>query len=176
MSDRWTTADYAAYKSAGCPEGWEPPKKCPEDIIVPMPTGKLLASFAVDIPIHRTERRVTTGRCKRTTVKRPDLGVTFASLTEERFFEHLRGLEGVTHIDIHPVFTLPGGIRYHGDFISWRTLPHGERAGSAWEVKGSEKHAKATAIRRMKRLFDAHHPLSPLRVVIADGNGWREIP
>ena len=159
MSRSWTTEQYHHYLAT-----LEEPKDKP-----------LADSFA---PTVRVEKRISTGRCKRTTVKRPDLGVTFASLTEERFFEHLRGLEGVTHIDIHPVFTLPGGIRYHGDFISWRTLPHGERAGSAWEVKGSEKHANATAIRRIKRLFDSAHPMAPLRIVIWDraGKAWREIP
>ncbi len=72
----------------------------------------------------------------------------------------------IAHIDIHPTVTV-AGIRWRPDFCIWQeygvpATAHG-RAGVVFfeEVKGV-----ATEPFKIKRkLFDAHHPCKPLRVV-----------
>ena len=69
------------------------------------------------------------------------------------------------HIDAHPAFTLPGGIRYRADLMI-----HTEDRIIVEDVKG---RSPGTDFKRIKRLFDAYHPLAPLVVVTRAKGEWR---
>ena len=174
MSRAWSTEELAAYVKAGSPEGWEPPKFQP--MVCTCPSPSCLLHGYPSPPKTRTEKRVTTGRCKRIIVRDPRVGCAFDSLTEFRRWEWLIAQPDVVHVDVHPIFDVQGE-RYHGDFLVWRRSGRDDVwADAVEEIKASEKHARATDIRRMKRLFDAHHPLSPLRIVYWDNpnKAWKE--
>lgn len=107
-------------------------------------------------------------------------GIRFDSLAEREFYALLKADKGVVHIDVHPTITLPGGIRYKPDFLVWRSgwtaidnvgfLPPDTDAlrGEIIEVKGKV----LPEFRRLRKLFDASHPLAPMRVVRKDGKFW----
>lgn len=93
-------------------------------------------------------------------------GIRFDSKAERIFYEETWKMDPtVTHIDCHVKITLPGGIRYELDFIVWRG-----KVPEAVEVKGKE----TTDFRRMRKLFDAFHPLSPMKVIrkLRKRQGW----
>ena len=69
-------------------------------------------------------------------------------------------LGAARHIDVHPMLTLPGGIRYCADFLIWYAC--GEVGIE--DVKAPPIAAKSE-FRRIKKLVDAYHPAGPLRVV-----------
>jgi len=147
MSERWTSEQYQEYVRTG---------KEPESVAV-----------------GRVEKRVTRGRHHRVTVHRPDLGLSFASLTEERRYDWLVEQPEVVHVDVHPIFQLPNGLRYCGDF-----LIHFAPLGGGFvpkcrveDVKGRQKIS--TAFRRLKRVFDQAHPFSPLVVVRWQDKQWK---
>lgn len=125
-------------------------------------------------PSERTVKRVTSGRCKRLIVRRPELGNRAMTGTEEAWW--LAHREQFAHIDLHPTLTLAGGIRYTADFCGWEQemnvgwLPH------LYEIKASEKHARATDIQRIAALC-REHPLGPLHVVWTEDGGhtWQEL-
>lgn len=94
------------------------------------------------------DRRVTTGHCHRLIPVRSD-GLKFDSKTEERFYNWLCEQGG--HIDIHPVLTLAGGIRYRPDFMVWKG---GEIV--VYDVKGSRKLAHGTEMQRIVKLVKLH--------------------
>ncbi|MCP4493341.1 MAG: DUF1064 domain-containing protein [Gammaproteobacteria bacterium] len=105
-------------------------------------------------------------------------GISFDSLTERDFYRHLKGTHAYAatiHIDAHPIFTLTGGIRYAADFMvtaAWVSDGVECKRSSVYDVKGRKP---GTDFWRLKKLFDACHPLAPLRVVRRDGKGWREV-
>ena len=98
-------------------------------------------------------------------------GISFDSETERDFYRHLRDRGTPGHIDAHPAYTLPGGIRYTADFMVSYMAPGGAVI-DVYDVKGRKPE---TDFWRMKKLFDATHPLAPLRVVRREGKGWREV-
>jgi len=98
-------------------------------------------------------------------------GFSFDSMVERDFYLWLREDPVVNHIDVHPVFSLPGGIRFTADFIGWYTkdaLPQCE----VIDVKGMRPK---TDFIRMWKLFNATHPLGPLVVVSRKNGKWREM-
>ena len=98
-------------------------------------------------------------------------GISFDSKTERDFYRHLRDRGTPGHIDDHTYFRLPGGIRYCADFTVSYMAPGGIVA-DVYDVKGRKP---GTDFWRLKKLFDATHPLAPLRVVRREGKGWREV-
>jgi len=129
----------------------------------------------------RTEHRVTGSRHNAIRVHRPDLGVTFRSLTEERRHDHLVARQDVVHLDYEPLFRMPSGNTYRADFLVWTcacTCCHKPACGvcakgdhypvAEWveDVKAPGK--LGTAFLRARREFDAWHPLAPLRVISWD--------
>lgn len=80
----------------------------------------------------------------------------FDSKAEATFYAETKLDPEVTHIDHHVIVTLPGNIRYELDFIVWRG-----RTPEAVEVKGKA----TTEFNRMRKLFDAFHPLAPMKVL-----------
>lgn len=105
-------------------------------------------------------------------------GIRFDSFAEREFYALLKADKGVLHVDVHPTLTLPGGIRYKPDFLVWRA-PMDIHDGyltirasvHVYEVKG----AITQDFRRMRKLFDATHPLAPLKVIQKRGRAWVEI-
>ena len=180
----WTTEDFAAYVKAGSPEGWEPPRKMPPPVCTCPSPSCLLHGYPAPPEDERpqaarTEKRAG-GRIPRTIVDATaEVGCKFDSKAEARRYDWLMAREDVVHVDVHPIFTLPGGIRYCADFLVWTPwveavyLGAGEH-GRVWaeDVKG---RAPSTAFRRVRRLFDAHHPLAPMRVVVWRKGEWQEI-
>lgn len=138
-------------------------------------TGKAPVSASKGDPCERTVTEVTTGRHHRKLVKRADVGVTFASLTEERRFDYLMGLPEVVHVDIHPVLSLPHGIRYHADFLVHRMKWQADK--EFWtgvrieDVKS--KRSMTTDFRRLKKIVDDSHPFGPLFVVRWINKQWK---
>jgi len=158
---RWTAEEYQRYLLTGEEPTTEPDPGLPKR--------------------GRTEKHVRAGRCHRVTVRRPDVGVTFDSLTEERRYDWLLAQPDVRHVDVHPVVSLPGGIRYRSDFLVYGPREDDTALLGAvplWleDVKGSAK--LPTEFRRIRKLFDSHHPRAPLRVVIWDSGEktWKEVP
>lgn len=98
-------------------------------------------------------------------------GHLFDSKMEAEYYEILKSqtmIGGqIQHIDVHPVMTLPGGIRYKPDFmIYWVTS----------EIEVIDVKGVMTKDFKIKRkLFDETHPLAPLVVVQKRGGEWREI-
>ena len=114
---------------------------------------------------ERTVKEVNTGRHHRKLVKRSDLGITFDSLTEERRYDFLKAQSGVLHIDPHPLFQLPHGIRYQADFLVY--------FGASVRVEDvKSKRGVTTEFRRLKAIFDDAHPFSPLYVVQYVNGNW----
>jgi hypothetical protein len=122
----------------------------------------------------RTEKRVAGSRRNAVLVRRPDVGVTFRSLSDERRYDWLMAQPETLHVDVYPMISLPGGIRYQADFLVWEdgcgelvAAPHGccsaGPTAHVEDVKGPP--TLDTAFRRIRALFDAAHPLGPLRVV-----------
>lgn len=126
-------------------------------------------------------RRMTTAQFKALHVgkrrpkfnaKRCDMdGIRFDSLAEREFYAILKAAKGVLHVDVHPTLTLPGGIRYKVDFVAYLRDAEGRQGVIAYEVKG----AVTQDFRRMRKLFDAVHPLAPLKVLRKTKKGWEEI-
>ncbi len=127
---------------------------------------------------HEQEREVVevkTGRMHRKMVKRPDVGVTFASLTEERRYDWLMAQPDTEHVDVHPIFTLPHGIRYHADFLVHLDLSYlgfTQLQMRAEDVKS--KRSMTTAFKRLKAIFDDSHPWAPLWIVQWIDGRWVE--
>ena len=108
-------------------------------------------------------------------------GISFDSKTERDFYRHLKAGVYTSHIDAHPTFTLPGGIRYTADFVAYQyprppvstTTTSGKpRPTLVYDVKGRKP---GTDFWRLKKLFDASHPLAPLRVVRKLRGAWVEV-
>jgi len=92
-------------------------------------------------------------------------GFTFDSQMEAARYEYWRlylKAGEILHLDVHPVVTLPGAIRWTLDFCVWVRLENGRGLHCIYEdVKGF-----ATPDFKMKRrLFDSHHPAAPLQVM-----------
>lgn len=94
-------------------------------------------------------------------------GIKFDSRAEGEFYKLLKSISEVKHIDVHPTVTLPGGIRYKPDFMVYL---HDNRI-AFYEVKG----AVSQDFRRMRKLFDASHPMGPLQVWRKAGKRWEKI-
>ena len=98
-------------------------------------------------------------------------GISFDSKTERDYYRDLRDGPDEVHIDVHPIFTLPGGIRYCADYMVTQRIA-GRPWSDVYDVKGRKP---GTDFWRIKKLFDATHPLAPLRVVRRKGKGWQEV-
>ncbi len=102
-------------------------------------------------------------------IRRPIIdGIRFDSATEARRYQELRADQGIEHVDVHPVVTLPGGIRTSWDFLVFRV---GQWEPWLEEIKG---RPPGTDRMRIIRLHRATHPL-PLRVLLWRGREWKEI-
>lgn len=127
-------------------------------------------------PPEREVVEVTTGRMHRKMVKRPDVGVCFASLTEERRFDWLVVQDEVIYVDVHPVLSLPFGLRYHADFlVHWvehPDKPPGYVHRRIEDVKS--KRSMTTDFKRLKKIVDSSHPFGPLVVVQYIDGQWVE--
>ena len=95
-------------------------------------------------------------------------GLKFDSRVEADRYGFLKTAAGVRWVDVHPVFTLPGGIRYRADFCVWSL----DGPPLVEDVKGAKP---GTDFWRIKQLFDASHPLSPLMVVRRRKGEWESI-
>jgi len=96
-------------------------------------------------------------------------GIRFDSLAEAAYYEALKLDPEVTHIDCHVPVTLTGGLRLSVDFIVWRL-----KVPEAVEIKGKETNE----FKRMRKLFDAVHPLAPMLVLkrrYGGLGGWERI-
>lgn len=113
-------------------------------------------------------------------------GIKFDSLAEREFYALLKADKGVLHVDVHPTVTLPGGIRYKPDFCVIRAkgwTDHRDSPYHKWERTWDDlrleyyevKGAVTQDFRRMRKLFDATHPLAPLKVLRKTKRGWEEI-
>lgn len=107
-------------------------------------------------------------------------GHRFDSLTEGARYEYWKArlkVGNIAHIDVHPVVTLPGGIRYTPDFGIWvdSACWDGSVCARFEDVKG----VVTEAFKLKRKLFDATHPAAPLSVVkgrkTARGYVWTEI-
>lgn len=94
-------------------------------------------------------------------VKKVIDGITFESLAEAEMYQLIK--PDYDHVDCHVPVSLPGGLRLNIDFIGWKGT-----TGEAIEVKGK----LCDSFVRMRKLFDAFHPLAPLKVYRKNGNGW----
>lgn len=94
-------------------------------------------------------------------------GHRFDSKMEAARYSYLKLLPEVKHIDVHPVVTLPGGVRWTLDFCVWL------EGDELWyeDVKSPPTAAK-TDFRRNRQQFDQLHPAAPLRVVSRKGKAW----
>ena len=137
MSDRWSAKQYQDYLRTGRTPDVEPKER---EVV-----------------------EVSGGRHRRKLVRRPDLGLTFDSLTEERRYDALKENPRVVHIDVHPIFQLPHGIRYTADFLIHF------RDGYCRVEDVKSRAADTTEFRRLKQIFDTSHPFAPLYVV-----RWRD--
>ena len=99
-------------------------------------------------------------------------GFRFDSKVEAEFYRYLKALKSageVEHIDVHPIFTLPGGIRFQPDFlVFFKAETEGSGNIAVYDVKG----VLTAQARDRKRLFDASHPLAPLIIVRKKGKRW----
>lgn len=87
-------------------------------------------------------------------------------------FKLLKADQDTDHIDVHVPVTLPGGIRLNVDFIVWKKFNSTKsNVPEAIEVKGFS----TIDFNRMRKLFDAFHPLSPLRVFRKKGGKWENL-
>ena len=94
-------------------------------------------------------------------------GHTFDSKAESEYFGLLKlkiRAGEIKYIDVHPVVSLPGGIRWKLDFFIY--YPDGKI--EAIDIKGFE-----TQVFKMKqKLFNQFHPLAPLKVITKKGGSW----
>lgn len=97
-------------------------------------------------------------------------GISFDSKTERDYYLNLKA-DTAQHVDVHPTFTLTGGIRYTADFMVSQIIG-GRPWVDVYDVKGRKP---GTDFWRLKKLFDATHPLAPLRVVRKVRGGWQEV-
>lgn len=97
-------------------------------------------------------------------------GIKFDSKAEREYYLLLKADKEVVHIDVHPIITLPGGIRYKPDFLVYQRLEN-LRWAQFHEVKGIVK----PEFKRLRKLFDATHPLAPMVVVRKTKKGWEWI-
>ena len=93
-------------------------------------------------------------------------GIAFDSLTERDRYLWLKDQPEVEYVDVHPAFTLPGGVRFTADFLVYTD-------GGTWaeDVKGRRP---GTDFNRTWKTFNFHHALAPLIVVRRKGKGWKE--
>jgi len=156
VTDHYAAGDYAAWCNAGCPGSLD------EFVRARHVATTVLDAIKSTAP---SVTRVTTGRCHRTLVRDPAWGNRALTGTEARWYrEHVGEF---AHVDVHPVLTLSGEIRYVADFLGWKRGPLPFVSSVLVEVKGSEAKAKETAVRRLVALC-REHPLGPLVVT------WRE--
>ena len=99
-------------------------------------------------------------------------GISFDSIAEADFYDHLKFLKQVGEVeyfDVHPVFLLTGNIKYEADFTVYWT-PTGDKICpiEVVDVKGVETRDFVNK----KKLFDATHPLSPLCLIKRRGKDW----
>jgi len=100
-------------------------------------------------------------------------GFRFDSKMEAKRYAYWKLLQQageVLHIDVHPVVSLPGGIRWTLDFAVW--FPDG---CVLFEDVKSPPTANRTEFRRMRKQFDLLHPAAPLSVVTLRKKRWIEI-
>ena len=124
-------------------------------------------------PPEREVVEVKTGRHHRKLVKDANVGVTFDSLTEARRYDWLVALPHVIHVDVHPVLTLPHGIRYFADFLVHMKYEGGGR----WPLRIEDVKSKkglTTDFKRLKKIVDDVHPFGPLVVVQWLNGAWKE--
>ena len=101
-------------------------------------------------------------------------GIRFSSMAEAELYQLLKADEKTLHIDAHVPITLPGGLRFNIDFILWKKIDKSESSDvvsgvvEAIECKGFETEV----FKKLRRLFDSTHPLSPLIVFRKEGNKW----
>lgn len=114
-------------------------------------------------PVTELGKRVNAGRHHRIIPTRAD-GLKFDSLTEARRYDYLRFTPEVAHVDIHPTLTLACGVRYRVDFIAWWKTAAGPLIPVAEDVKGSEKLARTTEMKRLMMLV-RQHPIRELHMV-----------
>jgi hypothetical protein len=91
-------------------------------------------------------------------------GIRFDSTAEAEFYVSLKQDPSVHHVDCHVPVTLSAGLRFNVDFFVYRKDDFVE----AIEVKGKE----TSEFKRMRKLFDAVHPLAPLKVFQKKGKKW----
>lgn len=91
-------------------------------------------------------------------------GIRFDSKAEAEFYRILKQDSSISHVDCHVPVTLNAGLRLNIDFMVYRTNQYVE----AIEVKGKE----TSEFKRMRKLFDAVHPLAPLKVFQKKGKKW----
>jgi len=101
-------------------------------------------------------------------------GHKFDSKVEAARYVYLKMLPGIEHIDVHPVVTLPGGVRWQLDFGIWGANADGTLILRYEDVKSPPTAAK-TEFRRARQQFDECHPARPLNVVIRKGKCWHNI-
>lgn len=99
-------------------------------------------------------------------------GIRFDSTAEAEFYSVLKSDPSVFHVDCHVPLTLSAGLRLNVDFLVYffnkETDYHWVEA---IEVKGKE----TSEFKRMRKLFDATHPLAPLKVFQKKGKQWVNI-
>lgn len=151
MSETWSAEDYQTYLNTG-----KEPEKEPKQV-----------------SREREVVEVRGGRHHRKLVRRPDLGLTFDSLTEERRYDWLIAQPEIVHVDVHPILQLPHGIRYQADFcVHFAPLGGGFMPCCRVEDVKS-KRGMTTEFRRLKRIFDQTHPFAPLVVVQWISKQWK---
>ena len=94
-------------------------------------------------------------------------GIRFDSTAEAEFYSALKSDPSVFHVDCHVPLTLSAGLRLNVDFLVYRK----DEFVEAIEVKGKE----TSEFKRMRKLFDATHPLAPLKVFQKKGKQWVNI-
>lgn len=140
----WTTEEYRRYLATG----WRP-----DDPLAPKPK-----------PV--AEPRAPSNKYGARRTERD--GHRFDSLVEAARYEALKADPAVAWIDVHPVVTLPGAVRFKADFLV--TYRDGRR--ELEDVKGARPR---TDFWRLKQLLDAVHPLRPLVVVRRRRGRWIRI-
>jgi len=106
-------------------------------------------------------------------------GIKFPSMAEAEYYRLCKARPEVVHIDTHVAVTMPYGegdkrevIRYKIDLILWIQDHESIRPRpEAHEVKGME-----TADFKIKhKIFNATHPLAPLKVFKKIGKNFKQI-
>ena len=97
-------------------------------------------------------------------------GIRFDSTAEAAYYGQLRlrlKAGEIAHVDVHPVVSLPGGVRWKLDFLVW---PADSSAPYYVDVKG----VVTQDFRTKRKLFEGCHP-ARLLVVKKAGKGWEEL-